>query len=267
MLDWMFLVGLFFKIVLTSGIVVSASLAVERSGPLLGALIASLPTAAAAAYIILAIEHDEQFLATSAVGSLLASASTAIFSLIYMFLAQRQSVLPSLGGALLVWLASAMALRQYAWTMPGVIILNLVVFSFTIIASAPYRRSRGPLRAVERAKYDLVWRAATVTAFVVVVTSLSYTLGPFLSGLFAAFPIAMSSYAAILHPRVGGPASASVYAHAQIPLVGFAIAFVVMHYTIVSIGTWWALLLHLSICLAWNAGLWLLREHSVRKLA
>jgi hypothetical protein len=151
--------------------------------------------------------------------------------------------------------------------MPGVIVLNVIVCTFTIIASAPYRLSRAAARTAERRKYDLVWRAATVTAFVVIVTSLSYTLGPFLSGLFAAFPIAMSSYAAILHPRIGGPASASVYAHAQIPLVGFAIAFVVMHYTITTIGTWWALAAHLSICLAWNGLLWIMREHNIRRLA
>jgi hypothetical protein len=42
---------------LTAAIVVTASIAVERNGPFIGALIATLPTAAGAAYIILALEH------------------------------------------------------------------------------------------------------------------------------------------------------------------------------------------------------------------
>ena len=40
------------KMALTAAIVVGASVAVERSGPFIGALIATLPTAAGAAYII-----------------------------------------------------------------------------------------------------------------------------------------------------------------------------------------------------------------------
>ena len=46
--------GLALKMVMTATIVVIASVAVERSGPFTGALIAALPTAAGAAYIILA---------------------------------------------------------------------------------------------------------------------------------------------------------------------------------------------------------------------
>ena len=42
---------------MTATIVVAASVLVERSGPFIGALIAALPTAAGAVYIILAIEH------------------------------------------------------------------------------------------------------------------------------------------------------------------------------------------------------------------
>ena len=55
---------------MTAAIVVVASVAVERSGPFIGALIAALPTAAGAAYIILALEHTPAFIAASAVGSL-----------------------------------------------------------------------------------------------------------------------------------------------------------------------------------------------------
>ena len=53
------------KMALTAAIVVAASVAVERSGPFIGALIATLPTAAGAAYLILALEHPPSFIAAT----------------------------------------------------------------------------------------------------------------------------------------------------------------------------------------------------------
>ena len=50
----MFWYGLALKMAMTAIVVVITSVAVERSGPFVGALIAALPTAAGAAYIILA---------------------------------------------------------------------------------------------------------------------------------------------------------------------------------------------------------------------
>jgi uncharacterized membrane protein (GlpM family) len=91
------------KMVMTAAIVVAASVAVERSGPFIGALIAALPTAAGAAYIILAIEHSSAFVADSAVGSIAAGAAVAIFALTYSVLAQRHGIVLSIGAATLVW--------------------------------------------------------------------------------------------------------------------------------------------------------------------
>jgi hypothetical protein len=51
-----FLLGLLLKIFMTTGIVVAASVVVDRSGPFIGALIASLPTVRGATLII-ALEH------------------------------------------------------------------------------------------------------------------------------------------------------------------------------------------------------------------
>ena len=67
-------------------------MAVERSGPFIGALIAALPTAAGAAYIILGVRASAGFIAASAVGSAAAVAAVSIFALIYSVLAQRHGV-------------------------------------------------------------------------------------------------------------------------------------------------------------------------------
>ncbi len=79
----MVLIGLLLKIAMTAGIVVAASIVVERTGPFIGALIAALPTAGGAALIILAFEHPPQFIAHSAIGSLVANAACALFALTY----------------------------------------------------------------------------------------------------------------------------------------------------------------------------------------
>src|SRR5262249_56132300 len=104
---------LVFKVALAAAVVVFISIVVERSGPFIGALIAALPTAAGAAYVILAIEHPPAFIAASAVGSMAIGAAIAIFAAVYAMLAQRHGVVPSLGLSLLAWFACAFLLRQF----------------------------------------------------------------------------------------------------------------------------------------------------------
>ena len=64
--DLFFWYALAFKVAMTATIVVVVSVAAERSGPFIAALIAALPTAAGATYIILALEHPPAFIAASA---------------------------------------------------------------------------------------------------------------------------------------------------------------------------------------------------------
>ena len=64
--DLFFWYALAFKVAMTATIVVVVSVAAERSGPFIAALIAALPTAASATYIILAVEHPPAFVAVIA---------------------------------------------------------------------------------------------------------------------------------------------------------------------------------------------------------
>src|ERR1700680_1621995 len=105
--DLIFWYELALKMALTAFVVVVVSVTVERSGPFIGALIAALPTAAGAAYIILAFEHPRDFIAASAIGSIVSSAGVAILALIYTVLAQQRGLIVSLGPAILLWFAIA----------------------------------------------------------------------------------------------------------------------------------------------------------------
>jgi uncharacterized membrane protein (GlpM family) len=257
----MFWYGLALKMALTATVVVVASVAVERSGAFIGALIAALPTAAGATYIILALEHPPEFVATSAVGSAAAGAAVAVFALCYSVLAQRHGIVSSIGAATLVWFAGAAALRLVDWTAASALLLNVLVFAVTIPLSMRYRRAavRGKLI---RTRFDIPLRAATVALVVAAVTTASHWIGSFASGVFAVFPIVMGSFAVILHPRVGGPAAGAVFAHAQPPLFGLGLGFLGVHYLAEPVGVWWAFAGGLAVTMAWSSGLWLLRKRT-----
>lgn len=255
----MLLTGLLLKIAMTAGIVVAASIVVERSGPFIGALIASLPTAGGAAMIILAWEHPPAFIAQSAVGSMVSNAVVAVFALSYTVLAQRNNLLVSLGGAYVVWFFAAYLTRFVGWTAASAALLNVVVFPLAILAGSRFRVT-GAVKRVEFTARDLAWRAGVVTLCVLIVTAASYSIGSFASGLFAFFPVAMGSFFVILQPRIGGPAAASVAAHVQAPLIGLGLSLLAVHYLAQPLGVWWSYLIGLSIGLGWNALLWLARN-------
>lgn len=253
-----FLFDLSLKMALTASIVVIISIVVERSGPFIGALIAALPTAAGAAYIILAFEHPPDFIAASAVGSAAATAAVSIFALTYTVLAQRHGLVLSLGVAIAVWFVAAAMLRLNAWTPATAALLNLIVFGATVPLSWRYRTSGPPAKFI-RTIYDIPLRALTAAVVVAAVTTASYSIGSFVSGVFAVFPIVMACSVVILHPRVGGIASASMFAHAQIALNGLWLGFLVVHYTVAPLGVWGAFGVGLTVCVAWSGALWLVR--------
>ncbi len=255
----MFLTGLLLKIALTASIVVAASIVVERSGPFIGALIASLPTAGGAAMIILAWEHPPAFIAQSAVGSTVANAAVAVFALSYAVLAQRNSLLVSIGGAYAIWFCAAYLTRYVDWDAASAALLNAVVYPLAIVAGSRFRTT-GAARRVHLTVADLAWRTGVVTLCVLIVTAASYSIGSFLSGLFAFFPVAMGAFFVILHPRIGGPATASVAAHVHAPLIGLGLSLLAVHYLAELIGVWWSYAVGLSIGIGWNALLWLLRQ-------
>lgn len=258
-----FLVGLLLKITMTASIVVTASLVVERSGPFIGSLIASLPTAGGAAMIILAWEHSPAFIAQSAVGSIVSNAVCAIFALTYAALAQRRSLPVSLGGAFLVWLCCAAASRLVDWSAASAVLLNAVVYPLAIFVGRRFRAD-GAVKRVKFCGVDLAWRAGVVTLCVIVVTAASSSIGSFASGLFAFFPVAMGSFFVILHPRIGGPATASVAAHVLTPLIGLGLSLLAVHFLAEPIGVWWSYAVGLSIGIGWNVLLWTLRSRRQR---
>src|SRR6476469_10929492 len=111
-----FLLSLGLRMAIAAAFVVSASIATERAGPVIGALVATLPISAGPSYVFLALDHDAAFIAEGALASLPINAATIFLGLTYVVLAQRRSAVVSCGAAVMVWIALASIIRSVQWT-------------------------------------------------------------------------------------------------------------------------------------------------------
>jgi hypothetical protein len=252
--DIAFILTLALRMAITAAFVVSASVITERSGPVIGALVATLPISAGPSYVFLALDHDAAFIAEGALAGLPINAATIWLALIYVILAQRRNALVSCGGAVAVWIVLAVLARSIHWTLAGGIIANVITFAICLPLMQRFRHARMPL--FTRRWYDIPLRASLVATLVATVVSLSGWVGPVVSGTIALFPVVFTSMMLILHPRIGGPATAAVIANGGWGLMGLGIAIAVLQLTALPFGSAAALSLALLTCVSWNLGLW-----------
>src|ERR1700761_362941 len=85
--DITFLLILGLRMAVAAAFVVTASFITERSGPVIGALIATLPISAGPSSLSLALDQDAAFIAQSALPSLPINAATISLGLVYVLLA------------------------------------------------------------------------------------------------------------------------------------------------------------------------------------
>jgi hypothetical protein len=252
--DLAFILTLVLRMAITAAFVVSASVITERAGPVIGALVATLPISAGPSYVFFALDHDAAFIAEGALASLPINAATIIFGFTYVVLAQRYSTLISWTCAAAVWIALAFGVRMIHWSLAGGLIANAVAFAICIPLLARFRHVKMPL--ITRRWYDIPLRAALVSTLVATVVTLSGWVGPTISGMLALFPVVFSSMMLILHPRIGGPATAAVVANSGWGLLGFGAGIAVLHVAALRFGSPIGLGLALLSCVSWNLVLW-----------
>lgn len=252
------------KMAIAATIVVAASVIAERSRPFIAAMVATLPVSAGPAFAFLALDHDAEFMRLTMIGAMVTNIATAGYSLAYVAAAQRFRTVPALLAAFLAWGISSIALRQAGWTLPGAFIASLAAF---LVAIPVARRFASNERTVAppRAWYAIPLRALAVAALVGLVTTLSWTLGPYNSGMLVAFPIVLTSVIVILQPRIGGRQTSAMIANGLIGLIGLGLALGVAAWVTPTVGSFPALGLGLAICLIWNGAIviWrVARRHS-----
>src|SRR6187549_945286 len=153
--DLIFWLSLVLKMAVTAGFVIAAAMVAERAGAAIGAIVATLPIAAGPAYVFVALDHESAFISASAIGSIAAHAATAVFSLVFIVLAQRNSIAVSVsvGGAVAVWFIVAFLLRSVPWTFFTVVAANLAIFGVCIALTNRYRHVQMP--TILRKWYDI----------------------------------------------------------------------------------------------------------------
>jgi len=246
----------------TAAFVVSASIITERAGPVIGALVATLPISAGPSYVFLALDHDAAFIAEGALASLPINAATAFLGLTYVLLAQRHNALVSWSAGAVVWILLAALSRTIHWSLASGLAVNIVAFAICIPVLNRFRHVRMPL--ITRRWYDIPLRAIMVATLVAIVVSLSRWVGPYVSGTIALFPVVLGSMTLILHPRIGGPATAAMIANGGWGMVGFALSFVILHFAALQFGSPIALSLALATCIVWNLALWWIGRRRVQ---
>src|ERR1700716_1321790 len=260
--DLAFILTLALRMAVTAAFVVSASVITERSGPVIGALVATLPISAGPSYVFLALDHDAAFIAEGAWRTLPINAATIFLGVTYVVLAQRRSAIVSCLSAVAVWIALAAIIRSVQWTLAGGLIVNAIAFAICIPLLRRFRHVKMPL--ITRRWYDIPLRASLVSTLVATVVTLSGRVGPTVSGVIALIPLVFISMKLILHPRIGGPPTAALLANSLWGLIGFGGGIAVMHLAALRFGSAIALGLALATCVGWNLGVWWLRR---RKLA
>jgi hypothetical protein len=253
--DLSFIVMLLLRMAIAAAFVVSASIITERSGPVIGALIATLPISAGPAYVFLALDHDAAFIAQGALTSLPINAVTIFLGLTYVLLAQRHSVLISCSGAVAVWLVLTSIVHAIHWSLAGGLLVNVIAYGICVPILERYRHVK-KMPLIARRWYDVPLRALLVATLVATLTILSGWVGPAISGILALFPMVFTSMMLILHPRIGGPATAAVVANSGWGMIGFGLGVTMLHVGALHFGSAAGLCLGLATCVVWNLALW-----------
>ena len=196
--DLIFWLSLALKMAVTAGFVIAAAMVAERAGAAIGAIVATLPIAAGPAYVVRGARPRFAHSSPRArIGSIAAHAATAVFSLVYIVLAQRHGLAVSVVGAVAVWFIVAFLLRSVSWTFVSVAAVNLALFGVCIALTDRYRYVKMPL--IVRKWYDIPRARLLVACLVAAVVGLSGHVGPTMTGLLAVYPIVMTSLMLIFH--------------------------------------------------------------------
>jgi hypothetical protein len=248
------------RMLVVAAIVVSVSLVVARSGPVVGAMLATLPISTGPAYVFLALDHGADFIVRSTVASIIAVGATGVFLVAHILAARFGGTVTCLASALGACLASLVLADMVEWTLARAVAASALVMGAAIAGTGRARRAAAPFVSPGRL-IDLVVRATAVMIVVATVTILGDLAGPRLAGYGAVIPVVFTSFIIVMQPRVGAAAIAGLFAHALIGIAGFIPAFLVLNVATRSLGVWWGLGLGLATSLAWNGVIILLQRY------
>lgn len=255
---------LMLRMALVAVFVVLVALLAERLGPFLGAMVASLPLYTGPIYLMLALEHDADYLAASTLGSLAICGATPVFALAYCVTARRHGALLSLAAALGAWAVCAVIVQFGRLSLVEALLFVAPIYAVAVPLARGFTRGIA-IQPAGRGRFDLVLRAVLCGGLAGVVITVARHLPPQLTGILSVVPILLTSLILVLHPRIGGPATAALLAHTLGGLVGMVLAFALVNQTLHRWGVPLALAAGLAVTVAWNIGLIAVKQIRARR--
>ncbi|MCC5979129.1 MAG: hypothetical protein JJU21_13785 [Salinarimonas sp.] len=256
-LDDPFWLQLLLKMTASALLVVTASFVVERSGPLAGAMIATLPLSAGPNFAYLAMDHGPAFLAEVARIGMQVNVGNAFFVLAYATVAPGRRLMPALLAGFAGWGGAVIVMRSIDPSLPTTLAISVVVFTGAYLA---IRRKLGDERPppAPRTPFDMPLRAITVMLLVAAVVISGRLAGPSVAGVLAILPLVLSSLVIILHPRIGGASTGQVMLNGFPGLMGFGIAVGSVSVAAIPFGSVIALTGGLVAAVIWNSAVMLI---------
>lgn len=230
---------LLLKLLLVPSLVAAVTLAARRWGPAIGGWLTGLPIVGGPVIAFYAVEQGPAFAAQAAQATMAGLGAISAFGVVYAWICRRASWYVATAAG---WIAfAAVTFILYA-LRPGL----TLSFACAVVGAVAGRWLLPPVERVSAGGAsppgDLVIRMAATATLVLVLTSLADRLGPVLSGLLTAFPIATTTIAAFTQAQ-RGPAAVVVFFHGFLPaLVGFALFCLVLSVTLQT----WGLLLSMT---------------------
>lgn len=250
------------RMVIVAGIIVSVSIVVARSGPVVGAMLAAMPISAGPSYVFLALDYPPDFIVRSTISSILAACATSSFVVAHWLASRFVGTLGCLVAALGAFLGTVILADQFTWTLTRAVVVGTIMMLLAIRATRQARREAVAFALPPR-RIDLVIRALAVMSVVATVSILAALFGARVAGYGALIPVVFTSFVVVVQPRVGGAAIAGLFSHALFGILAFVPAFTIINLAAEPLGIWWALFLGLLTCTLWNISIVLLRRRGL----
>lgn len=187
---------LIFKLILVPSIIFLVSLASRRWGSFVAGVLSGMPVIAAPITLLLAMEYGPEFAMSASHATILGVLALSVFCFMYAWSAKVFGWQKAFVVALTAYLLAAVVVSRIS-----VAPLWAGVMSVSVLLLLRFYLPRYEVadKSVVMSKKEIFVRVLASAVLVVIITSAAQAMGPALSGVFAAFPIATSVLAVFTH--------------------------------------------------------------------
>lgn len=247
------------KIFLTPALIGAASLAGRRWGPSVSGWLVGLPLTSGPITFLVALSFGTAFAKSTAMGTLLGTASQMLVCLVYAWVSKRWAWPLSLLASVAVFAASTWLLKDLHLSLP--FLFGVILTGLSLVLIAFPKEPAGQEQNIPLPRWDIPARMVLVTAYVITLTTLAPRIGPQLTGLITPFPLYALVLATFGQHHGGSKAAIQVMRGLTAGLFSFAIFFCVLAATIETLPLWQSFTLAaIAVIIVQGMALWVLTK-------